>query len=599
MIVEVPALAYRSVWTDDEQVLRDIPRAEGAHYDSAANSAKSFFQEGTRTELLQLLDQWQEAQYDSTVTDAQPVFLLTGEAGTGKSTVAYEFAKRLRKRERLMASFFFIRGLKDLNSPSKFFSTVSSQLAGLESPLREHIISSARKHRRFGDLRQLQTEYEDLLQTPLSKLPPSHPPIFLLVDGLDECTEMGPELVPELLKLLISCATTPGSPLRLLFTSCPVPQYIFNVFNKHNFLPHISRISMQQFRHSIDQDIETLIRDKLSKEETSRRWSEADPSIVTTLVDKSNGLFIYARTAVEFILEDAEDSTYELQTRYDALLDGDGAVGFTALDSLYRTVLDSVFSPKFRCNQEQEGLRRLLGYLVALQDSEEGELTPKTLCGLTGIPVVESVRFLNKLRSVVLYERGKADGPFSIIHATFREFLSPHTPSAWYHVNAREFHTILVADCMRTLHSFVQERWTWTSSTGASLLFRLLTEPSPDPKDFPHVVYAVKYVDHHNNPTYQPPSEVKQRPGNYRVNMEEPTVPHIAAVARFALMRVEDRISSCMWHMIRSVLSYVRSHLPPASQALLGVLDRSCILQIEHVSYHFILGFSYRNSLIF
>ena len=583
-----------------EQVLRDIPRAEGAQFDSAANVAKTSFQDGTRTELLGLLEEWEEAQYDSTVTDAPRVFLLTGEAGTGKSTVASEFAKRLRKRARLIVSFFFARGMKDLNSPAKFFSTISLQLAGLDSPLREHIVNAARAHLRLGALQQLQVEYEDLLQTPLSKLPPSHPPIFLVVDGLDECTEMGPELVPELLKLLISCATTPGSPLRLLLTSRPVPQYIFNVSDDHQFKPHILPISMQDFRDTIDQDIETLIREKLSKEETSRKWAEADPSIVTTLVDKSDGLFIYARTAVEFILEDAEDSTYQLEMRYDALLAGDGAVGSTLLDNLYRTVLDSVFSPKFRREQERENLRRLLGYLVALQDSEEGRLSPKTLQGLTGIRIQDSVPLLNKLRSVVLYERNNVDGPFRIIHATFREFLSPPTPSAWYHVNAREFHTILVADCMRTLHSFVQERrWTWTSSTGASLLFRLLTEPSPDPKDFLHVVYAAKYVDHHDNSTYRPTSEVKQRPGNYRVNMEDQRVPHIAAVARFALMRVEDRISSCMWHMIRSVLSYVRSHLPPASQALLGVLDRSCIHQIEHVSYHCILGFSYRNSPIF
>ena len=81
----------------EEQVLRSIPRSEGAHYLSAANAMKARFQQGTRERVFEALAKWEEG----TVAEEcpQPVCVLVGEAGTGKSTIASEFAKRLQARE--------------------------------------------------------------------------------------------------------------------------------------------------------------------------------------------------------------------------------------------------------------------------------------------------------------------------------------------------------------------------------------------------------------------------------------------------------------------------------------------------------------------
>ena len=504
---------------------------------------KARFQQGTRERVFDALSKWEEG----TVAEGfpQPVCVLVGEAGTGKSTIASEFAKRLQARDppALGASFFFTRGVQDLNSPRKFFSTVASQLARSQSALRIPVINAAREHLKTATLQQLEHEFQDLILKPLSTLPPSHPPFFVVIDALDECTEEGPQLVPALLRLFLSCATRAGSPFRVFLTSRPEPHYILHVFTTPDLQPHISIISIQQFRNSVDADIETLIRAKFSEQEPSKLWSETHPEIVPGLVTKSAGLFIYARTAVDFVLGDPGDSVFLLKKRYSDLMKGDGAVGLNALDTLYRTVLEGVLPDEYRHNDAKEWLKRVLGYLVSLLDPKG--ISPRTLEVLTGMPVDESVPILNKLRSVVFFERDNVHARFRIIHATFREYLSRSDEA--YHVDAGPIHACLADDCMRTMRSFVSRQW--EGSTRTSLLVRLLTEKPPPAKDLRHVHYATTYIEHHRQ---QRSLDSALFSGGS--DSDKGSIPSVILVSRFALWQEPER----MWTMMSSILAQLR-----------------------------------------
>ncbi|TFK84890.1 hypothetical protein K466DRAFT_464235, partial [Polyporus arcularius HHB13444] len=391
-----------------------------AHYLSATNTMKARLQEGTREEILQYLEEWERIQSREAGNDEDPVCVLIGEAGTGKSTIASEFAKRLKERGRLGASFFFTRGVQDLNTPNKVFSTIAWQLAQSQPALRGAVVDAAREHLKIGTLQRLEHQFKDLVDKPLSLLSSSHPLIFVVIDGLDECTEDGPELVPTLLRLLLSAAVRPGSPLRVFLALRPEPRYIHDVLHAFEIKPHTAVISIQDFRDSVDRDIDRFIRAKLAKHKTSQAWSDADPYRVATLVERSEGLFVYARTAINFILADLDLAL--IQERYSLLETVKGS--FTGLDplyTLYRTVLESVLPPQERYAKMQARLTRVLGYLVALQDPIG--VSPATLEKLTGMPTTESVPILNKLRSLILFERDNVNSPFRIIHATFREFL--------------------------------------------------------------------------------------------------------------------------------------------------------------------------------
>ncbi|TFK80121.1 hypothetical protein K466DRAFT_605599, partial [Polyporus arcularius HHB13444] len=467
---------------EEERVLNSIPRADGALYRSATNAMKARFLEGTREQIFGWLEEWVAGHAARTGT--HPICVLVGEAGTGKSTIASEFSKRLEEQGRLGASFFFTRGTQDLNSPAKVFSTIASQLARSQSSLRVPVADAAREHLRRGALQQLEQEFEDLVRRPLSTLSSSdHAPIFVIVDALDECTEEGPTLVPTLLRLLLSAAVPP-SPLRVFLTSRPEPHYIHKSFTAPDVQPHVFTMSIQDSRRTVDDDIERLFVDALSKHETSRRWYEADSSIVKRLTWKSEGLFIYARTAIDFILHDPDDRL-AMRERYAILLSTEVAASRAPLDLLYRTILNNVFPPEHRYEQMQHRLKRILGYLVALQ-GDKG-ISPRTLEKLTGIPTAESVPILNKLRSVVIFEHNDLDSQFRIIHATFREFLGgPARAGNDFYVNAEEAHGRLAEECMSVMQSFAEE---WQGS-GADAQARLILQFLTADPTLSHFLYA-------------------------------------------------------------------------------------------------------------
>ena len=453
---------------------------------------KARFQEGTREAVFEVLEGWEEEHTERPADRirARPICVLVGHAGTGKSTIASEFSKRLQERGRLGATFFFTRGVQDLNSPRKFFSTIATQLARSQPELRIPIVDAAREHLNITVLQQLERQFEDLLLKPLATLPASHPPIFLVVDALDECTEEGPELVPVLLRRLLAYAARPNCPLRVFLTSRPEPHYIHKVFATADLEPHVAIVSLQDFRTNIDRDIELFIRTRFNADETSKQWSEARPSVIDTLVESSDGLFIYARTVVDFILDDLSD----LEHRYSLV-----ASTLLSLDELYNTVIENVLSPQERRFPDmQERLKRILGYLAVLQDPRG--ISPTTLQNLTGMSTSESVPILNKLRSVIFFKRDDVKSYFRIVHATFRDFLThqSHIGSP-FHVNAAEVHGKLAKNCTVLLNSYRAVRWQDTA--GAALVFHLLIHTHSIADSYPTSEhrYAYKYLEHHYN----------------------------------------------------------------------------------------------------
>lgn len=547
--------------TEAEHVLSSIPRADDAHYLSAVNSAKARFQAGTREKVFEFLEKWEEDHCARNTT--QPICILEGEAGTGKSTIASEFSKRLQKRGRLGATFFFTRGVQDLNSPKKFFSTIASQLARSQPALRDHVIDAARQHLTVATLQQLEREAEDLILKPLNALPPTHSPIFVIVDALDECEDEG-KLVLTLLRLLFSASIRPGSPLRIFLTSRPEPHYIHAAFTTTDTSPHVSVVSIQDYRDSVDHDIERLIGDMFSQNETSKKWAEDHPSIIPPLVTKSDGLFIYARTAVDFILGDIDDDILSIQERYNLLTIQGTAQGLDSLDALYRTVLGSVSSRRGTGPhpQMQERLKRVLQYLVTLQDPDG--ISPETLEKLTNMRTEESVPILNRLRSVVFFERSNVASRFRIVHATFREFLvDPSHAGEGFCIQPElvlQTHRRLTDDCFRAMQSFVMQQW--HGSVGPKLLLLLLTRNLPKVSDLAHLRYAHTYLDNHH--TYATPEGDKNQPV---VAWEDDIVPPITSIITYLYSHDSFR----MWAFICLVIGHLRDSLSP-QDGIEGVL---------------------------
>ena len=92
-----------------------LPHADNAVYSHEVHEEKSRLMEGTRGPwFFKDLDAWIQA--DSSSESVSPIYVLSGPAGIGKSTVAFEVARRLDDAKKLGGSFFFAQGVHGLDS---------------------------------------------------------------------------------------------------------------------------------------------------------------------------------------------------------------------------------------------------------------------------------------------------------------------------------------------------------------------------------------------------------------------------------------------------------------------------------------------------
>ncbi|KAI0702224.1 hypothetical protein C8Q76DRAFT_802514 [Earliella scabrosa] len=461
--IETVACQTLSVVTSeaDQRILRDLHPLDGASYRSGDNAGKAHYLQTTRKNVFRALHVW--AEDCSNAGAKHRVLVLVGAAGMGKSTIASEFCRRLDKSKRLGASFFFTRGPQGLNSVLPFFNTIAFQLATLQPDLlHDAIVSAAREHLlKGGGSQQQQLEYacEDLVRGPLGQLSESesestpHSPIFVVVDALDECTAEDIDAVPTLLKLLLSCTEFPSSPLRILLTSRPEPDSVRHILDAH---PSVLRRTFRDIgdQNTVDRDIEAVIHDRLSKDSTTRAWSDADPSIIKQLVRRSEGIFVYASTAAEFLIRQGKFGTPTLDRTLNRLLSDDSSaarISLPRLDQLYLTVLGTAFPEDTMSPDLREGIPLVLGFAAVWQDSQ---IQLGRLEVLTDISCEDSLSILLQLQAVVSWDSDKADPWFQFMHTTFRDFLldpekTKALPRPEFHVDAAQAHATLALGCMR------------------------------------------------------------------------------------------------------------------------------------------------------
>ncbi|TBU30050.1 hypothetical protein BD311DRAFT_755204 [Dichomitus squalens] len=436
----------------DERILEALPHAD-ASYRAAVNAMKNSFIQGTRAELFDAMDEWIEGRNRASAGKA--ICILTGGAGTGKSTIASEFARRCDDAGDYGASFFFVRGVADLDSTRLVFPTIAYQLAHSQAAVRPHIVTAAREHLKRGKNQQMKYEAPNLLHRPVHDLDPRHPRMFLVVDAVDECSEEARTLVPEMLDLLLASVREARFPLRIFLTTRP-NSLVEDKLRNSQWSQLVHKISLHDLSpESVERDIAIFVRDKISKLPAGEALLRDQPEVAHRLAHRAGGLFIYAKTAMDF-LHDYPDF---VEDRLDDLL-SDGSSQFSAalqpLDDLYLTVLEIAFPSKDLSQSPR--LRRpveaTLGSLAVLRNP----LSPRVLESLIGVARKDICSVLNRLRSVVLYDNEKPDEQFRPMHATFPQFLvDPNrcmSPS--YRVDTKRQHARLAKGCFQALLTLEQ-----------------------------------------------------------------------------------------------------------------------------------------------
>ncbi|KAH9912090.1 uncharacterized protein BXZ73DRAFT_107636 [Epithele typhae] len=439
--------------TAAENALERLPRAN-AGYKAAGNDMKSKFLEGTREDLFASLIAW--ARGDDVKTAEKSVCILSGAAGSGKSTIAVELARRLDSGD-LGASFFFATGDAERSSTRLFFPTIAYQVAKSQPNICRFIVKAVSKHLEGGQHQQLQYEATNLLKNPLSSVERHHPAVILVVDALDECAEpIDHKQFGVMMNLLVSCAAEAPFPVKILFTSRPKDIVEDTITTSVGSSAKIYTLDLNdQCRESMDRDVKILIQHELKTAYPGRDLLEGRDKLVERLVERSEGLMLYGATAAGFLARKPDD----IDDRARHILSSPERAQFLGpLYDLYLKVLEKEY-PEEDLMEEPETLLHLqtvLGALALLRD----RLSPVDLEPLLDIRIKDSTSVLSNLRSVILYKRGDVNAPFRPIHSSFVDFLhginvnDKFTGRAkYYHINETQEHRHIAKGCIKILGS--------------------------------------------------------------------------------------------------------------------------------------------------
>jgi hypothetical protein len=369
---------------------------------------------GTRVQLLEEVARWMADP------DSKTVFWLTGVAGTGKTTVAKSVADMASKESYLVATFFFSHAYADRSDSSKVIPTLAYQLAQ-HTGLRPRIIAAIDSDKNIATSStaiQAKKLVCDGLRTPSS---PIERGVLIVLDALDECQKdsnhiNGGDLIPVLL------AGLNGIPfVKVLLTSRPEPS-IERMFKRKDLQGATFTLALHRDieKGMVRADIARYLDHELSKLRDAIPNSPVFPTEadMRLLVERTNTLFIYARTVVEYV----SDPFGRPDRRLAALLQarpGHSGQRYGRLDELYSYILKEASSPSTPFDSVDDDLRSILVALVLAQQP----LTADALAVMAGVNQDACHECLRRISALLDYQHD-SDEPVRLMHLSFPDFLS-------------------------------------------------------------------------------------------------------------------------------------------------------------------------------
>ncbi|KAF5325320.1 hypothetical protein D9619_009798 [Psilocybe cf. subviscida] len=308
-----------------DNLLRDLPEAPNGR-------RTEICEEGTRTSILLDATEWAR----SVDPGVPQVLWLHGPAGSGKSTVASTLVTCFFKEAILGGKFMFSRA-NGIIDAGLLFPTLARQLAQHDGQFKVQLGKSIQSNSKHLGTAPIAEQFEYLMLQPLLKLPPSRSVIVVVLDALDECDRR--DDVEKIFSLLVD--NIHRLPFLRIFVTSRCEDYIGRTAQRQQ--PKIRDIDIN--RTSATDDIRLYLRKKLFDPFTSNHQgvegviSWPPPVDLEALVERSKDLFIYAATAVRFIMEgDAGDPRENLNR---LLWDQEARKRniFSSLDHMYSAII--------------------------------------------------------------------------------------------------------------------------------------------------------------------------------------------------------------------------------------------------------------------
>ncbi|KAG8937845.1 hypothetical protein FRC00_013891, partial [Tulasnella sp. 408] len=298
---------------------------------------------GTRVKILERIDSWIR---ETSTPDR--VLWIRGMAGRGKSTIASTVVHNWKYRASC-AIFHFRRGQNTVNT--RFVCTLARQLgSSLVPEVKNAVLESVRENQDIANER-LEEQFRTLFVGPLSKLDGQGHPILIVVDALDECDNTKDAI--HFVRLIDRHAPSFPANIRFLVTCRPEAQLIRNLEPKGWPTEDLDAAA------DVSEDLKRFI------EQAFREIREPDPDVpedwpssedVQQLVEMSQGLFQWARTAVTYVGDGSPVDRLRVLLRWPSTWSG--------LDDLYHQILSKAFGSVRLDPLRRDLLSQVLGTLI-------------------------------------------------------------------------------------------------------------------------------------------------------------------------------------------------------------------------------------------
>ncbi|QRV94576.1 Reverse transcriptase from transposon X-element protein [Ceratobasidium sp. AG-Ba] len=306
---------------------------------------------GTREKIVQDIIDWATCLSSSGNPGETKLMWVHGQAGLGKSSIATSVCKRLDGIRYLAASFFCKRDDSERRDPQKVLTTIIFGLA-VCCPSYAAVLGSVLEEDPMLAGSPMQVQFEKLVRAILGSpnLVTCDVQHVIVVDAVDECADEGRR---QLLDYIVQISILVPW-LKIIITSRP------NADIK-DFLGRASQPLYETrdvYKFSAGEDIRLYIEQNFIQ---SPKSALLPKTAIDQLVERADGLFIWARTACEFILYD-DDPQAALQSILVPTRTGHSSY---ALDDLYTMAIKTSADRIQRVEQAVEAVQSCLGAIIS------------------------------------------------------------------------------------------------------------------------------------------------------------------------------------------------------------------------------------------
>ena len=366
---------------------------------------------GTRVKILADLEAWAEDDLSS------KVYWLVGMAGTGKSTILHTLCEILDRKNMLGGSFFCSRGSENTHNARLIVPMIAYSLASTSPCIKSEVVKAIEEDPKLAEptYNNLVDQFNRLIHNPIQLSVGNAIKTYkiIVIDAVDECTDL--RLVSSLIQLFLNSAST--IPLKVFIASRDEPLI------RHAFTS-LPGLRSAYYLHEADKDVvkgdiqiylETSLAEiKADHGHTMDSWPPQ--SEISTLLDRSGTLFVYAATAIRFI---AQGNQF-YKSRLSAMANRDvkpSTLQTSDIDDLYKYILHQACDSK--AESEVIPMRELVSIIVFLRK-------PLPIQAISSLLGIDACLYLSPLTSVIHVPTNE-EAAVTPFHASFCDFLTDPT----------------------------------------------------------------------------------------------------------------------------------------------------------------------------